>query len=79
MGRKPIRTAAILTLTLLAAAGLACRATAGQDATGERGRLEGVEDTVLLKFRHVHELPARGGDDVDKLHQEIIKRLADSG
>jgi len=44
----------------------------------QRGRLEGVEDTVLLKFQHVAELPARGRDDVDKLHQEIIKRLVDS-
>jgi hypothetical protein len=41
----------------------------------ERGRLQGVEDTVLLKFQHVAELPARGRDDMDKLHQEIIKRL----
>jgi hypothetical protein len=41
----------------------------------ERGRLEGVEDTVLLQFRHVPLLATRGPDDVNKLHQEVLKRL----
>jgi pimeloyl-ACP methyl ester carboxylesterase len=45
----------------------------------ERGRLEGVKDTVLLKFRHAPELPARVSNDMDKLHQEIVKRIVDSG
>jgi hypothetical protein len=41
----------------------------------ERGRLEGVNDTVLLKFRHVPELPTRGRNEVDKLYQEVLQRL----
>jgi hypothetical protein len=43
-----------------------------------RGRLEGVEDTVLLSFRHVRGLPGRGGDDLERLHREIIRRLVES-
>ncbi len=42
----------------------------------ERGQLEGVDDTVVLKFRHVPELPRRGRDGVERLHQEVLKRLA---
>jgi len=41
-----------------------------------RGRLEGVKDTVVLNFGHVGVLrtPARG--DVRKVHQEVLKRLS---
>ena len=44
----------------------------------ERGRLEGVQDTVVLNFGHVTILqsPARG--DVRRAHQEILKRLKPS-
>jgi len=35
-----------------------------------RGRLEGVDDTVVLRISHLHD-----GTDVKKLHQEILLRL----
>jgi len=35
-----------------------------------RGRLEGVEDTMVLRISHLH-----GGADVKRLHQEILLRL----
>jgi hypothetical protein len=41
----------------------------------ERGRLEGVEDTVLLKFGHLPELTTRGDDDAGRLYEEVLKRL----
>jgi len=41
----------------------------------ERGRLEGVEDTVVLGFGHTEALRDPGDGDVKTLHQEVLKRL----
>ena len=45
----------------------------------ERGRLEGVKDTVVLKFGHVSVLQSPAHGDVRRAHQEILKRLKPSG
>ncbi len=41
----------------------------------ERGRLEGVDDTLVLDFGHVGVLQTPGGDRANKVRQEVLKRL----
>ncbi|MHC4405800.1 MAG: esterase/lipase family protein [Planctomycetota bacterium] len=40
-----------------------------------RGRLEGVDDVLVLDFGHASVLRAAGGDDVDRVHREVLRRL----
>ena len=41
----------------------------------KRGQLEGVEDTIELKFRHAAVLEHPGRGDVKKLHKLVLERL----
>lgn len=41
----------------------------------ERGRLEGVEDTVVFPFRHAYPRRASREAEMGKVHQEVLKRL----
>jgi hypothetical protein len=43
--------------------------------TVARGRLGGVGDTVVLKFRHDDPLSGVARADAEKLQREIVKRL----
>ena len=43
----------------------------------KRGRLEGVDDTVVLKFGHARVLRTPAHGDVNRAHQELLRRLKD--
>ena len=44
-----------------------------------RGRLQGVEDTLVLPFGHLSQLGLSGGRDEKRIHRELLTRLKESG